>query len=49
MLVANRDDVNDACLDQELELGVGIIDIRVVDSLNKCLSRFAGSGRAPAP
>ena len=48
MLVANRDDINDACLDQELELGVGIVDVRVVDCLDKCLSCI-GSLQAPAP
>ncbi len=38
MLVANRVDTDDGFLDEELELGVGIIDVGVVDSLDKCFS-----------
>ncbi len=38
MPVANRVDSDGRFLNQELELGVGIVDIRVVDSLDKCLS-----------
>src|SRR5512137_2486737 len=38
MLVANRVDGDDGFLYQELELGVGIVDVRVVDALNKCFS-----------
>ena len=38
MLVANRVDSDDGFLNQELELGVGIVDVRVVDALNKCFS-----------
>ena len=38
MLVANRVDGDSGYLDKELELGVGIVDIRVVDSLDECFS-----------
>ena len=38
MLVANRVDADDGFLDEELELGVGIVDVSVVDSLDKCFS-----------
>ena len=38
MLVANRDDIDDGSSIEELELGVGIVDVRVVDCLDKCLS-----------
>ena len=38
MLVANRVDGDDGFLNQELELGVGIVDVRVVDALDKCFS-----------
>ena len=38
MLVANRDDGDDGLLNQELELGVGIVNVRLVDALDKCFS-----------
>jgi len=33
MLVANRDDGDNGLLNQELELGVGIVNVRLVDAL----------------
>ncbi len=38
MLVANRDDGDNGLLNQELELGVGVVDVRLVDTLYKCFS-----------
>ena len=38
MLVANRDDSDDGLLNQELEFGVGIVNVRLVDTLYKCFS-----------
>ena len=51
MLVANRDDSDDGLLNQELELGVGIVNVRLVDTLNECLCcirslQTAGSQRS---